>query len=553
MRSFIKKLFLNGSPKRRTVSPIGLWTRRVLSISVAVGALIALVLSGCPDDSANGATTTGAYTCENGTPVDGTPSGSSNEVRCQSCVSGYTLSGTAGADGTTCEKDAVTYTCENGTPVDGTPSGTSNVEECKSCTTGFTLTEKKCVAETDNTAPTFTEAPTVDGDPTTTSATVKLTADEASKLFWVVYAGSDASPDTAAALIDAAKGSTVGAQRSGANETVTTTEKTVTLTGLEASTTYNFYAVLQDSAGNIGAVSAKLEITTATTGTKGIYTCENGTAKSGTPTGTSNVEACARCESGYKLMGAANVDGTACVEDSTAPTFIEHPAIKAGSIGATSVTVTLTASELGKLVWVVYINGTQVADAAALINDASADPQPSTVVTKSAEAIVVDTSTDALEITVTGLTKNTPYDFYAVLQDAAQNMSALSTTLDIATATTVKYTCANGAAKTGTPTGNTDVVACTSCNGGFKLNGTAGETNTACVATVYTCENGMPQDGKPTGTADVAECKACNSGFKLMGTACVDTVYTCSNGNAKTGSTDTTADKVACQSCDNGF
>ena len=36
-----------------------------------------------------------------------------------------------------------TYTCENGTPVDGTPSGTSNVEECTACTTGFTLTEKK--------------------------------------------------------------------------------------------------------------------------------------------------------------------------------------------------------------------------------------------------------------------------------------------------------------------------------------------------------------------------------------------------------------------------
>ena len=465
----------------------------------------------------------------------------------------------------------------------------------------------------DTTAPTFTTAPTVDGDPTTTSATVKLTADEASKLFWVVYAGSDASPDTAATLIDAAKGSTVGAQRSGASQTVDAAiEKTVTITGLEAGTTYNFYAVLQDSAGNNGEVSAKLEITTATTGTTGIYTCENGTAKSGKPTGTSNIVSCASCESGfklkgaanangttcvadstavytcengtpvdgtpsgssdvvacqscesgyslkgsagavnttcvedtttaqytcangtaksgtptsssnivscescesgYKLSGAANVDGTACVEDNTAPTFIEQPAIKAGSIGATSVTVTLTASELGKLVWVVYINGTQVADAAALINDASADPQPSTVVAKSAEAIVVDTSTDALEITVTGLTKNTPYDFYAVLQDAAQNMSALSTTLDIATATTAKYTCANGTAKGGAPSGDADVVACASCKSGFKLTGAANADTTACVATQYICENGMPQDGKPNTNADVAECKACNSGF----------------------------------------
>ena len=80
------KIFVNGSPKRRTVSPTGLWSRRVLFISVAVGALIVLVLSGCPDESK------GAYTCANGTPVTGTPGGSSNEVRCQSCADGYTLS-----------------------------------------------------------------------------------------------------------------------------------------------------------------------------------------------------------------------------------------------------------------------------------------------------------------------------------------------------------------------------------------------------------------------------------------------------------------------------
>ena len=161
-----------------------------------------IVFIGCPDTTPDtpGGGSTARYTCENGTPVDGTPvdgtpSGTSNVVACQSCKSGFKLMGSAGENGTTCVQDSTaTYTCENGTPVDGTPSGTSDVEECTACNTGFTLTEKKCIADTDSTAPTFTDGPRVDAS-TDTSATVTLTASEAGKLFWVLYTGSDASPD----------------------------------------------------------------------------------------------------------------------------------------------------------------------------------------------------------------------------------------------------------------------------------------------------------------------------------------------------------------------
>ena len=615
----MNNMFTKYSGTMRSASQSG--ARRAGALAIAallvLVVAIAMVVAGCPDDSANG-TTTVTYTCENGTPVDGTPSGTSNVERCASCVSGYTLSGSAGADGATCMKDAV-----------------------------------------DSTAPTFTDGPTVDGT-TDTGATVKLTADEAGKLFWVLYADGTEAPVTAAALIQDASGDSAGVKRSGANEAVTTAERTVTLSGLTPGTTYNFYAVLQDSAGNTSDLSKKLEITTAMTATTGSYTCENGTAKTGNPTGTSNIVSCASCESGFKLMapsggaigddgttcvaestavytcengtaksgnpggssdveacqscesgfklkGAANVDGTTCVVESTAvytcengmpqdgtpsgstdvaeckscnvgftlankqctditkPTFTVQPAIKAGSIGATSVTVTLTASELGQLVWALYTEGTAVADAAALIDDATADPQPSTVVAKSAAALAVDSSTDALEIAVTGLTKSTSYNFYAVLRDAAQNRSDLSTKLDITTATTLKYTCANGTAKTGAPTtGTTDIVACQSCNGGFKLTGTAGENTTACEATVYTCPaNGTAKSGRTDTNADQVVCAICNSGFKLaapgggtvgdVGTTCVDTQYTCDNGTVKSGKPSGTADVVACTSCMSGY
>ena len=79
-----------------------------------------------------------------------------------------------------------------------------------------------------------------------TTAAVTLTASEAGKLFWVLYADGTAAPTDVSAFITAASGS-AGAARSGASETVTPAEKTVTLSGLTAGTTYDFYAVLQDS------------------------------------------------------------------------------------------------------------------------------------------------------------------------------------------------------------------------------------------------------------------------------------------------------------------
>ena len=511
-----------------------LWSVAALTLSIALG----VVIGGCPDDTTD------------------TPGGG----------------------------NTATYTCANGTPVDGTPAGSSDVEECTACNSGFTLTEKKCVADTDTTKPTFTAGPTLDTS-TDTTATVTLTASEVGKVFWVLYASTDSSPDSAAVLIkDASDDSSAGEARSGASETVTTAEKTVTLTGLTPVTPYNFYAVLQDSAGNTGKVSAKIEITTATTvqytcengtpvdgtpsgtsnvercqdcasgytlsGSAGVdgttcvkdstarytcengtpvdgtpsgtsnvercqdcasgytlsgsagadgttcvkdstarYTCENGTPVDGTPSGTSNVERCQDCASGYTLSGSAGADGTTCVKDSTArytcengtpvdgtpsgtsnvercqdcasgytlsgsagadgttcvadtdttkPTFSTEPALKAGSVTDTGAEITLTASEAGKLFWVLYANDAPApATAAALIKDATADPQPNAVVARSATAGVDVTPTEAT-VTLTGLTAATSYDFYAVLQDSAGNTSARSAKVVITTAAAPK-------------------------------------------------------------------------------------------------------------------
>ena len=447
---------------RRTPSPRALWSRRVFSCGVAVIALIALVVSGCPDDgggTTNGGTTT-KYTCENGTAKTGAPSGSTDVTACQSCNAGFDLMGTAGENGTT------------------------------------------CVVEKDTTAPAFTTAPALDGSTTANGATVTLTASEAGTLFWVLYASTDASPDTAAALIqDASDDSSTGVQRSGTFVKVTTDEKTITLSQLTPATTYNFYAVLQDTAGNTGKVSPKLEITTVATGS---YTCENGTAKTGSP-GASDVVACQSCNPGFKLNGTAEENDTTCVAtqytcengipqdgtptgtadvaeckacdtgftlntekkcvkdavDNTAPTFSAGPTLDTSTVNGA--TVKLTASEAGKLFWVLYAGNDASPDsAAALIAAASGSAGEA----RSGADVTVDTAEKTVEIT--GLTASTTYNFYAVLQDSAGNTGKVSPKLVITTAATPKadFTVTVNAVPTATTFGQSVTLSATVTNSG---------------------------------------------------------------------------------------
>ena len=355
-----------------------------------------------------------------------------------------------------------TYTCENGIAKTGAPSGTSNVVACASCSDGYVLMAPSGGAIGDD--------------------------------------GTTCVAETATYTCE--------------NGTAKSGKPTGTSNVVACASCNTGFKLMAPSGGAIGD-----DGTTCVAESTAVYTCENGTPVDGTPSGTSNVEECKACTTGFALSAAKK-----CVQDSTAPTFTAGPALKAGSTGATSATVTLTASEVGKVFWVAYAaTAAAPADAAALIKDATADPKPTAVVLRSAAA-TVDTTTDAVEIALTGLTKSTSYTFYAVLQDAAQNTSDLSTKIDITTADAVKYTCENGTPVDGTPAGGSDVVACQRCNDGFKLTGTPGADTTACVEDTtaqYTCENGTPVDGTPSGTSNVEECTACTTGFTLTNKKCV--------------------------------
>ena len=404
---------------RRTPSPRALWSRRVFSLGVAVLGLIALVVSGCPD---TGGTTNG--------------------------------------------------------------NGSSG----------------------DTTAPTFTVAPAIEsGTLTESTVTVTLTANEAGKVFWVLYASTDASPDTAAALIAAASGTSAGEQRSGTDVTVDTTEKKVALTSLTPGTSYTFYAVLQDSADNTGELSPQLKITTIA-----VYTCENGIAKTGNPSGTSNIVACQSCKSGFTLSGAAGADTTTCVQDtttrytcnngtpvdgtpsggstieeckscnngftltntkciadsgdSTPPTFTTAPALQSGTLTESTVTIALTASEAGKVFWVLYAeNDASPDNAAALIAAAGGT---SAGLQRSGDSVTLTTAEKTIPLSQ--LTPATTYNFYAVLQDSAGNTGEISPKLEITTTAAPKpdFTVVVAADPTATTFGKSVALSATVTNSG---------------------------------------------------------------------------------------
>ncbi len=104
---------------------------------VTVGALI---LVGCPEDSASpkdsAGPTTYPYVCENGTAATGTAA-AENTSNCTACDStNYEIMGTAGTEGSTCALITYQYICENGTAATG-PAPTENVSNCARCDLGY--------------------------------------------------------------------------------------------------------------------------------------------------------------------------------------------------------------------------------------------------------------------------------------------------------------------------------------------------------------------------------------------------------------------------------
>ena len=104
-----------------------------ICVCVIMGALI-LFFVACPEEGP----VASAYTCDNGTPADGVPDGSSGAERCVACDDGHSLTDSI------CEPNM--HVCANGTPVDELPSE-PGVQACMACNRGFTLNATTMMCE----------------------------------------------------------------------------------------------------------------------------------------------------------------------------------------------------------------------------------------------------------------------------------------------------------------------------------------------------------------------------------------------------------------------
>ena len=168
----------------------------------------------------------------------------------------------------------------------------------------------------------------------------------------------------AAAAPDAATVKAQGAAVAKGSGTATASANTASVTGLAASTAYKAYVIVEDAAGNASAVST-IDI------------------------------------------------NTSAPPDTTAPTLSSTSASDVTSSGAT---LNFTSDEAGTYYYLVYA-------AAAAAPDAATVKAQGTAVAKGSGAAAASANTAG----VTGLSSSTDYKAYVIVEDAADNASAVST------------------------------------------------------------------------------------------------------------------------------
>jgi len=311
----------------------------------------------------------------------------------------------------------------------------------------------------DTTAPTLTatSASSVSG----TGATLNFSTTEAGTYYYLVLAAGDGAPDAATVV---AQGSAVAKATSSA----TSGANSVSITGLASQTAYKTYVVVEDSAGNISAVSTILITTLDTTAptltatsassvsgtgaTLNFSTTEAGTyyylvlaAGDGAPDaatvvaqGTAVAKATSSAtfgansvsitglaaESAYNAYvvvrdSAGNISGVSTVSLTTLAD-LEAPllsSVSASNLDETQGTLNFTTSEAGTYYYLVLAASDNApADATAVIAQGTAVAKATGAATSGTQSLAI-----------TGLGVNSSYNAYVIVVDGAGNASTIST------------------------------------------------------------------------------------------------------------------------------
>ena len=285
------------------------------------------------------------------------------------------------------------------------------------------------------------------------------------------------------------------------------------VTGLTAGTTYSFTVKAIDAAGNLSAASNAASVTTTAlpTGDTTIPTTPTNLAASGTTQTTTQLTWTASTDNvgiasysvyqngTYIASATTTAFSVTGLTASTTYSFTVKGKDAAGNLSITSNTATITTPAVG-------VDVTPPSTPTNLT--ASATTQTSTKLswTASTDNIAVATysvyrngtyvgAATTTSYTVSGLSANTTYAFTVKGKDAAQNLSAVSNTVNVTTL-------AVAAADTTAPTAPTNLAASETTQTTAKLTWTASTDNIA-VATYSVYKNGTYVTGVTTPTYTV--------------------------------------------------
>ncbi|WP_428225428.1 reprolysin-like metallopeptidase [Flavobacterium sp.] len=226
----------------------------------------------------------------------------------------------------------------------------------------------------------------------------------------------------------------------------TTTATSLAVSGLSASTTYSFYVVARDAAGNTSANSNTVTVTTAaaadTTAPTTVSALASGTTASATnlswTVATDNIGV-----TGYNVyqngvLKTTTTTTSLAVSGLSASTTYNFYVVAKDAVGNTSAnsnTVTVTTAAAADTTAPTTVTASASGTTTSATNLSWTVATDNTGVTgyNVYQNGVLKTTTTATSLAVSGLSASSAYNFYVVAKDAAGNLSANSNTVTVTT------------------------------------------------------------------------------------------------------------------------
>ena len=267
----------------------------------------------------------------------------------------------------------------------------------------------------------------------------------------------------------------------------------------------------------------------------GVYTCSNGTASEGNPDGSENVESCTACNTGYTLVSGrcqrftlhSNIVTVRCenalVGETGIINSIEYTKRSKDDITTDNASTTCTSgiTNMRELFFETTFNENINSWDVSMVTNMRSMFQ-NTAFNQDLSSWDVSMVTDmrgmffenpAFNQDLSGWDVSSVTNMSGMVENAFsfnQNLSGWC----VSAVTIYDFFAAN------TPAGFTTARqpqwgSCPDCILGYVL-----ESGTCQPAGSYTCSNGVAQTGQPSGTIDVEECSSCNTGYTLVANEC---------------------------------